>query len=107
MRSVIRHTLTLLLTCGLGAAQTPGAAKPAANLPSEATVDSFIQQTVGYDSQLSWKIRSIKPAEVPGLAEVEVVLASSEGQQFMRFFVTADGEHAVVGELIPFGARPF
>jgi protein-disulfide isomerase len=70
-------------------------------------VDSFIQQTVGYDSQLTWKIQSIKPAAVPGLAEVEVILASSEGQQFMRFFVTQDGEHAVVGELIPFGARPF
>lgn len=70
-------------------------------------MNSFIQQTVGYDSQLSWKIQSIKPAEVPGLAEVEVLLASTEGQQFMRFFITQDGEHAVVGELIPFGARPF
>jgi protein-disulfide isomerase len=107
MRSFIHPILTLLLMCSLGAAQTAGTAKPAGNLPSEATVDSFIQQTVGYDSQLSWKIQSIKPAPVPGLAEVEVVLASSQGQQFMRFFVTADGEHALVGELIPFGARPF
>jgi protein-disulfide isomerase len=115
MRSLIHLILTLLLTCGLAAAQASATAKPAdsaasrtaVNLPSEATVDSFIQQTVGYDSQLSWKIQSIKPAAVPGLAEVEVILASSEGQQFMRFFVTQDGEHAVVGELIPFGARPF
>jgi protein-disulfide isomerase len=115
MRSFSRLILTLLLTCCLAAAQTSATAKPAdsaasgtaVNLPSEATVDSFIQQTVGYDSQLSWKIQSIKPAAVPGLAEVEVILASTQGQQFMRFFVTPDGEHAVVGELIPFGARPF
>ena len=114
MRSVI-HLILLLLTCSLAVAQTSATPKPAdsaasgttVNLPSEATVDSFIQQTVGYDSQLSWKIQSIKPAAVPGLAEVEVILASSQGQQFMRFFVTQDGEHAVVGELIPFGARPF
>jgi protein-disulfide isomerase len=34
-------------------------------------------------------------------------LASSQGQQLSRFYVTADGEHAVVGEIIPFGAMPF
>ena len=84
MRSFSRLILTLLLTCCLAAAQTSATAKPAdsaasgtaVNLPSEATVDSFIQQTVGYDSQLSWKIQSIKPAAVPGLAEVEVILAT-------------------------------
>jgi protein-disulfide isomerase len=115
MRSVIHLILIPLLSCGLAAAQGSATAKPGdsaasgtvVNLPSEATVDSFIQQTAGYDPQLSWKIQSIKPAEVPGLAEVEVILASSQGQQFMRFFVTQDGEHAVVGELIPFGAQPF
>ena len=113
MRSLIHLTFILLLMCSMATAQAsakPGdsaASGTAVNLPSEATVNSFIQQTVGYDSQLSWKIQSIKPAEVPGLAEVEVLLASTEGQQFMRFFITQDGEHAVVGELIPFGARPF
>ncbi len=105
----------LLLTCGMASAQSSAAAKPAdkpasaiaANLPSEATVDSFMQQTFGYESQVSWKISSIKPAAVPGLTEVDVVLASPQGQQFSRFYVTADGEHAVVGEIIPFGAKPF
>jgi protein-disulfide isomerase len=77
------------------------------NLPSEATVDSFLQQTFGYEPQVSWKISSIKPAPVPGLAQVDVVLASPQGQQVSRFFVTADGEHAVIGEIIPFGAKPF
>src|SRR6202167_1924481 len=100
MRSSINMILILRLAGGRAAAQ-------AANLPSEATVDSFMQQTFGYDSKLSWKISSIKPAPVPGLAQIEVILASPQGQQLSRFFVTPDGEHAVVGDMIPFGAKPF
>jgi protein-disulfide isomerase len=115
MRSSINLILIMVLTGSLTAAQTPATAKlpdspgsgMAGNLPTEATVDSFLQQTFGYDSQLSWKISSIKPAPVPGLAQVEVILASPQGQQLSRFFVTPDGEHAVVGDMIPFGARPF
>ena len=115
MRSSLSLIFILLLTCGMAAAQTPSTAKPAdkaasstgANLPSEATVDSFMQQTFGYEPQVSWKISSIKPAAVPGLAEVDVVLASPQGQQFSRFYITSDGEHALVGEIIPFGAKPF
>jgi protein-disulfide isomerase len=66
-----------------------------------------MQQTFGYEPQVSWKISSIKPAPVPGLAQVDVILASPQGQQISRFYVTADGEHAVIGDIIPFGARPF
>jgi len=86
---------------------TKAVSVPAVNLPSEATVDSFLQQTFGYESQVSWKISSIKPAPVPGLAQVDVILASPQGQQISRFYVTPDGDHAVIGEIIPFGARPF
>ena len=56
---------------------------------------------------MTWKISSIKPAPAPGLAEVTVVLATPQGQQFSKFYVSADGQHAVVGDIIPFGARPF
>jgi protein-disulfide isomerase len=120
MHRVSYPAIICLLTCSLAYAQssngTAGAAanpklteRPAAsdNLPSETTVDSFLQQTFGYDTQLSWKIASIKPSTATGLAEVDVILASSQGQQFSRFFVTSDGMHAVIGDLIPFGARPF
>jgi len=120
MRSSINLILILLLAGGLAASQTSttaksGAAKladnpasgAAVNLPSEATVDSFMQQTFGYQSQVSWKISSIKPAPVPGLAQVDVVIANPQGQQLSRFYVTTDGEHAVLGEIIPFGAKPF
>ena len=112
MRRSINLILLLLLVCSLATAQTSTPAQQpvsgsATVLPSEATVDSFMQQTFGYESQMSWKISSIKPAPAPGLAQVDVILASPQGQQASRFFVTADGEHAVIGEIIPFGAKPF
>src|SRR5580704_13176140 len=115
MRNSLHLILIFLLTCSLAAAQTSTAAKPAdaaasgaaVNLPSEATVDAFMQQTFGYDAGVSWKISSIKPAPVPGLAQVDVMLASPQGQQISRFYVTADGGHALVGEIIPFGNKPF
>ncbi|MFZ0773701.1 MAG: DsbA family protein [Candidatus Sulfotelmatobacter sp.] len=120
MRSSI-NLILLLVVCGVAAgaqssstakaadkpAPAPAVSLPSVNLPSEATVDAFLQQTFGYQAQLSWKISSIRPAPVPGLAQVDVVLANPQGQQVSRFYVTADGEHAVVGDIIPFGARPF
>jgi protein-disulfide isomerase len=112
MRVTTNLLCIFMLICGVAAGQTAASkkeseSKPAAVLPSEATVDSFMQQTFGYESDVSWKIASIKPAPVPGLAQVDVVLASPQGQQSSRFYVTADGEHAVIGEIIPFGAQPF
>src|SRR5271163_2914028 len=118
MRSSIHLILILLLACSLAAAQAASKAKApdakpadkpagAVNLPSESTVDSFMQQTFGYEPQVSWKISGIKPAPVPGLAQVDVVIATPQGQSVSRFYVTADGEHAVLGEIIPFGAKPF
>jgi len=111
MRSSL-NLILILLVCSVdaGAQSSSGAKpaeKPAAVLPSEATVDSFMQQTFGYEPQVSWKISVIKPALVPGLAQVDVVLATPQGPQLSRFYVSADGEHAVVGDIIPFGAKPF
>ena len=115
MRIFVNVILIALLSSSLAVAQTttakaaakPTSSAPAVNLPSEATVDSFLQQTFGYEHDVSWKISSIKPASVPGLAEVLIVVATPQGQQLSRLYVTADGEHAVVGDIIPFGAKPF
>ena len=119
MRGFVNSICMLLLAGSFAAGQTttakssatpaekPAAAANSVNLPTEATVDSFLQQTFGYQPDLSWKISSIKPAAVAGLAEVTVVLATQQGQQISRFYVAADGSHALVGEIIPFGAKPF
>ncbi len=124
MRSFLNPIYIVVLAGSLAAAQTkpatasapaPAPAKPAtelgthasADLPSEATVDSFLHQQFGYQKDLTWKISGIRPSPIPDLAEVNVVLASAQGQQLTKFYVSRDGLHAVVGEIIPFGAHPF
>jgi protein-disulfide isomerase len=86
-----------------------GAVQPAAStpLPSEQTVNAFMQQMFGYDPSLTWKITTIRPSEAAGLAEVSVALSSPRGQQAMRFYVSEDGQHALAGQIMPFGATPF
>lgn len=111
--SVLLLISTLVL--GQTAPKTKAAAKPTekpgihatADLPSEATVESFLHQQFGYQADLTWKISSIRPSQIEGLAEVNVVLANPQGQQLSRFYVAPDGQHALVGEVIPFGAKPF
>jgi protein-disulfide isomerase len=91
----------------VAAARPSSAAPTPAGLPSEQTVNGFLQQTFGYDPNVSWKISAIKPGPAEGLSEVDVVLANQGGQQNTTFYVTADGKHALVGDLIPFGVKPF
>jgi protein-disulfide isomerase len=78
-----------------------------ARLPSEDTVNSFMRETFGYDSAITWRILEIKPSEARGLSEVLVLISNPQGQQTSKFFVTQDGEHALLGEIIPFGEHPF
>jgi protein-disulfide isomerase len=114
-RQLARLTLLVVLTGFSLAQQKPAASTHASTtksastgtLPSEETVNGFMQQTFGYQPQLTWKIMSIKPAPAEGLAEVDLVITGPQGVQPTRFYVTADGKHAVAGELMPFGAHPF
>ena len=89
------------------AAAKQTAADSPTKLPSEETVNAFMHATFGYDPQLTWKIVSIKPSQAEGLAEVSVQISSPQGQGGQRFFVSEDGTHAVVGDIIPFGSHPF
>ena len=127
MRRLLNLSLVLVFTASLAAAQAAApasASKPPSlakegekvdrvgthatpDLPSEATIESFLQQQFGYEKDLTWKINGIRPSGVANLAEVNVLLASPQGQQFMRFYVAPDGNHALAGEIIPFGVRPF
>lgn len=93
----------LLLLAVVAAAQE----KTSTNLPSEETVNSFLQQTFGYDSTVTWKITAIKPSIAAGLAEVDVVLSNSQGQSVTTLYVTPDGKHALTGDILPFGAKPY
>jgi protein-disulfide isomerase len=83
------------------------AASSDAGLPSEETVNAFMHATFGYDPQLTWKIQSIKPSAAEGLAEVDVLISGPQGQGGQKFYVSRDEKHALVGEILPFGAHPF
>ena len=123
MRVKITLAVLLFTYVSFAAQQKPESPKPAshaaahaektqpasspATLPSEDEVNGFLQQTFGYDPQVTWKIASIKPSSAQGLAEVNVIMSSPQGQGAQKFFVSEDRKHAVVGEIIPFGKHPF
>jgi len=119
MQNLFAHLVLALLLVGSLAAQqktkpgeAPAAAKSsgtatAAELPSEETVNTFLKHMFGYDTSISWKIVDIRPASAQSLAQVNVLLSNPQGQQLTSLYVTPDGTHALVGDLIPFGADPF
>ncbi len=88
------------------AAPSPFAERPMA-LPTEDTVNSFLFQMFGYDPTVTWKVVDIRPSEVPGLAEVMIVLTNEKGSNPNKLLVSSDGKHAITGEIVPFGAKPF
>lgn len=87
------------------AASAPAAG--AAALPTEDTMNSFLFQMLGHDPTVSWKVEDIRPSEVPGLAEVTFVVTNAQGSNLNRLLVSSDGKHAISGEVLPFGAKPF
>jgi len=101
------HRRSLLVALVLLAASVLIAQEKATNLPSEETVNAFLQQTFGYDPTVTWKIVAIKPSAAEGLAEVNVTLSNAQGQSATTLYVTEDGKHALTGEMMPFGARPY
>ncbi len=121
MTIIHRTLLAALLLSGIAIAQNQpahpakAAAKPAATsaaevttvLPSEDTVNSFLFQMFGYDGTITWKVGEIRPSEVPGLADVSVVITNPQGSNANRLLVSADGKHVISGEILPFGAKPF
>jgi protein-disulfide isomerase len=120
-----RSLLAVLLLSGIAIAQTKPAtakkavakpvAKPVASaetagaigLPTEDTVNAFLFQMFGYDATITWKVSDIRPSEVPGLAEVSVLITNPQGSNQNKLLVSSDGKHAVSGEVMPFGAKPF
>jgi len=112
MTRIHRTLLAALLLSGIAAAQTAPTlqtrpAAPATVLPTEDTVNSFLFQMFGYDPTVTWKVSDIHPSEVPGLAEVVVVITNAQGSNQNKLLVSADGKHAIAGDVLPFGAKPF
>jgi len=118
---MLKNVIAFLCLVAVAAAQTKPApaAKPAAkpadstpaaaasNIPSEEIINAFMQQMVGYNSEVTWRVAEVRPTVVSGLTEVVVVITDSKGSNSNKFYVSADGKHAVTGDIIPFGAKPF
>src|ERR1035441_7345750 len=104
---LVMAVLSFSIHSGFAQTTKPAAAGPTTTLPSEATVDGFLKQMFGWNQDLTWKVAGIKPAEVPGFAEVTAVFNTPQGQQVFRIFVTPDQKFAMTGDIVPFGADPF
>jgi protein-disulfide isomerase len=118
---MLKNVIAFLCLVAVAVAQTKPApaAKPAAkpadstpaaaasNIPSEEIINAFMQQMVGYNPEVTWRVAEVRPTVVPGLTEVVVVITDSKGSNSNKFYVSADGKHAVTGDIIPFGAKPF
>jgi len=112
-RPQVYLSLILMLITLAGAQQKPVTSPPAAkttaasNLPTQETVNAFMHQMFGYDPSVTWEVLAIKPSPIPGISEVNVALKNPQGQQNTKLYVGADGQHALIGDIIPFGADPF
>jgi protein-disulfide isomerase len=89
-----------------GAASAPATAG-STGLPTDDTVNSFLFQMLGYDPSVTWKVTDIRPSQVPGLAEITFIITNAQGSNQNHLLVSADGKHALTGEVLPFGAHPF
>ena len=108
--------ILLFVAVGARAQTKTPAAQPSGSQPSAtsavpgtnvsvATVESFLRRMFGHDPNTKWRVLDIAPSEVPNVAKVMVLVG--DDQRPTTLFVTPDGDHAIVGEVIPFGAEPF
>lgn len=118
----------MMAACGVAMAQgvavqapapQPGAANPfppvnlknfTAPSPSREEVDAFLKSLWGYDDNRIWSVAAILKTTAPGVAKV-VVLVGDKSQpgktQTSEFYTTPDGKHAIAGQVVEFGAKPW
>lgn len=76
--------------------------------PTNEQVDTFVKQMTTGTAGLTWSVLEVKPNALDHLTEVTVGLTNPQGQRGgQRFWVTPDGQHALIGETSPFAANPF
>jgi len=105
--SLLKFMIVLMLSA-VAFAQTKPAASPApsAGVPSEQTVNDFLRHMFGYDAALQWKVTKIGISP-EGMPEVFALVQNGPQSQTVHFFIAPDGNHAIIGDVVPFGADPF
>lgn len=78
--------------------------------PTTADVDAFLKAMWGYDSNRIWQVVAIQKTAAPGVAKIVVLVDDKtqpgKGTQTI-FYTTPDGKHAIAGDVIDFGAKPW
>jgi protein-disulfide isomerase len=103
-RLLLLGSFALVLATLASAQQSPAAA---GQLPSKATVESFLRHWFSYEPNLQFEVGEIAWSEIPGVAQVVATMGSGNDRKNMVLYVMPDGQHAMIGEVIPFGADPF
>jgi protein-disulfide isomerase len=78
--------------------------------PTVEEVNSFLKALWGYDDGRTWSVAGILKTTAPDVAKVVVYVADkASGSKAAQtvFYTTPDGKHAIAGEVIDFGAKPF
>lgn len=78
--------------------------------PTVADVDAFLKAMWGYDPNRVWEVVAIQQTKAPGVAKVVVLVDDKsqpgKGTQTI-FYTTPDGKHAIAGDVIDFGVKPW
>jgi protein-disulfide isomerase len=83
-----------------------------ATSPSVETVNAFLHQVWGFDTNRLYRVMAIQNTAAPGVVKVVIFVTSKAPDakvQAATFYVTPDGKHAI-GEgagVVPFGPTPF
>lgn len=124
----IRIVICMMLLAGVALAQgtKTGAAKSApqpapkvkkavpAAITAPATVEvtqelveTFLKRVYGWNLEISFKVTELRKSEAAGITDAVVIASTTQGQQLIHFYVTPDGGHVIMGDLVPFGSDPF
>ena len=78
--------------------------------PAVATVNEFLHALWGVDENRTWSVASIQPTSAPGVVRVQVYVEEKTQPGKLAqtvMYITPDGKHAIAGEVVNFGPKPF
>ena len=82
-----------------------------ATAPTKDVVNSFLQESWGYDDSRVWQVQAIMKTSLDGYSKVVVYIGDKTGKQkpsALQFIVLPDGKHIIAAdEILPFGEHPY
>jgi protein-disulfide isomerase len=108
----MRIVAAILMLCAqLGISQTRPAASPASGAKSalnKAALEAYLRHVELYRGAVTFKIDDPKPSKyLPGFSEVAVHLTSEGGSKDDVYYVSADGQTIIKGDVYNINKNPF